>query len=497
MQHCRYPRKISLIRSRIISWYRHRLGWVPTVFWIICLALIVRLPKLLSPLWYDEVFSAGVATLPVDKLMIASAGDVHPPGYYLLLKAVIMALGRSDLALRIPSLLAGVTLLWLIYRLAGALRFTVPAQLTAVMIAALSPFQIYYSQEVRSYALVMAALTLAALGLVEHRRGWFIIGCVGALYLNTMSLFVIIGLGLAGLMTDRTKPFLISVATIGLLYIPAALMVVRQAGQLSAGYWILPPTSPGRLLSVADDLFFFSPKNPFIISSALCTSLAIILIAKRVNLSVLMNRPGVYLLLCAGLVPLCLASIVSMLWTPVLIYRSVAGCAPFLYLLTAWAVTQYRYTATFWLITATATAIAVWIGGSFTDNMGREGWPQPGSVAPQTFFYSSVGDYLPNSYYRPESAHYLLSADHTLSNDLTGQTKEALSIKSASPDIICSTGGLWTVNLTLTVLSTPADASIIADLQRKYAPYLVRSSKTEASETGIYNVPCGVVSDNF
>jgi len=56
---------------------------------MIALATLLRLwlAVLPEPLWYDEAFSAAVARLPVDRMIAATAGDVHPPGYYVALKA--------------------------------------------------------------------------------------------------------------------------------------------------------------------------------------------------------------------------------------------------------------------------------------------------------------------------------------------------------------------------------------------------------------------------
>jgi hypothetical protein len=495
MPNCRYSRKIGLLCSRIIAWYRHRLGWIPTVFWIIGLALIVRLPDLTVPLWYDEIFSARVATLPLNRLMEAVAGDVHPVGYYLLLKAVVLTLGQSEFVLRLPSLLAGLALIWLVYRLAGAIGFTTGQQTASALMVALSPFQVYYAQEARAYAIVMAALTLAALGLVEKRRWWFIIGCAGALYLNTMSLFVVIGLGLAGLWIDRTKRFFACVAAIGLLYIPAGLTVAGQAHTISGNYWILPPFSPGRLIAVADDLLFFSPQTTMVFASAMLTTIAIVLICRSVNLPMLVSRPALYLLLSAGPVPLCLAAIVSVLWTPVLISRSMAGSAPFLYLLMVWAVSRERRSARWWFTGAAVVATAIIIGGTATNRMGRVDWtienhPEPGEAV----YHSSLTTFLPYQYYWPGQEHYLLPSDHGLNNDLSAQTKKALSIDSAEKpldEIICRTpSDVWRLALTLTTLNTPADEAAILALQRQYERNRTDTTENEASQSRVYVVNC-------
>ena len=455
----------------------------------------MRLPDIAAPLWYDEVFSVRLAMLPVDRLLNATAGDVHPPGYYLLLRGWCLLFSNSEFALRVPSMLAGLALIYLVYRLASALSLTRPACIGASVITALAPFQVYYSQEVRSYALVMAALALAALGLIERRWWWFIIGCLGALYCNTMALFVVVGLGMAGLWTVRSdRRFWYSIGAIALGYLPALLMVISQAGQMSGGYWIVAPFSPGKLLSVFDDLLFFTPQTTFVIASATVTALTIALIATRLSLPALVDHPAPFVLLSAGVVPLCLAAIVSMLWTPVLISRAMAGAAPFLYLLIGWAVTHDKNTARLWAATAGMVALAALAGATSTNAMGRIDWRNTPITPDTALYHTSLGSYLPYQYYWPNNDHYLMPQQHGIQNDLTPQTKKALSIDSAEApleDIICTTPARhWMLGLTVTALNTPADADYINHLQRQYAPYQIKRTRTEFSDGGLYVVKC-------
>ncbi|MGC8825461.1 MAG: hypothetical protein ACP5TV_00480, partial [Anaerolineae bacterium] len=54
-------------------------------------------------LWYDEGVSAYLTTLPWDALTRWTADDIQPPLYYYLLKLWCAAAGRSEGALRWPS----------------------------------------------------------------------------------------------------------------------------------------------------------------------------------------------------------------------------------------------------------------------------------------------------------------------------------------------------------------------------------------------------------
>ncbi len=109
-------------------------------------------------LWNDEGLSYGLAGRDVPTILRSAAADIHPPGYYLLLKPWRAFTGDSEFALRSLSALAGLVLIALLYRL-GCLYFDRPAALAAAALGALNPFLVYYSQEARMYAL---AATLGA-----------------------------------------------------------------------------------------------------------------------------------------------------------------------------------------------------------------------------------------------------------------------------------------------------------------------------------------------
>mgnify|MGYP003377862160 CR=1 FL=1 len=144
------------------------------------LAFALRLHRLgAESLWYDETVSVYLARLPIPAMLAHTAGDIHPPGYYLLLHGwnllahPILAHGLEFL-FAWPSLCFGMIAVALIYAL-GRRLLGAPVALLAVLFAALDPFQIWYGQEVRMYT-VGAALGLlclwATLQALSRPRGW-------------------------------------------------------------------------------------------------------------------------------------------------------------------------------------------------------------------------------------------------------------------------------------------------------------------------------------
>ena len=57
----------------------------PWVDWLATLGILLRIvPIWAQPTWYDENFTILLARLPLDRLLQATAGDVHPPLWYLI-----------------------------------------------------------------------------------------------------------------------------------------------------------------------------------------------------------------------------------------------------------------------------------------------------------------------------------------------------------------------------------------------------------------------------
>jgi 4-amino-4-deoxy-L-arabinose transferase-like glycosyltransferase len=127
--------------------------WLWVLVAILLLAFGLRLYRLgAESLWYDETVSVHLAGKSVPALVAHTAGDIHPPGYYLLLNAWLRLAGSSEFAVAFPSLFFGMLLVALVYWL-GAQVFGRKAGLLAAFLLAISPFNIWYSQEVRMYTL--------------------------------------------------------------------------------------------------------------------------------------------------------------------------------------------------------------------------------------------------------------------------------------------------------------------------------------------------------
>ncbi len=116
-------------------------------------AFAVRLYRLgVSSLWYDETVSLYLARQDPVALTRHTAGDIHPPLYYYVLHFWGRLAGWSEFSAAFVSVFFGVLLIALAFRVAKE-WFVAPVPLLAALLVAASPFNLWYSQEVRMYTL--------------------------------------------------------------------------------------------------------------------------------------------------------------------------------------------------------------------------------------------------------------------------------------------------------------------------------------------------------
>ena len=127
---------------------------------ILALAAFLRFYCLTcSSLWHDEGNSWAVAQRSFEQIARDAAADIHPPGYYWLLKLWAGPFEFSAWGMRSLSAFAGLLTVAVVYLIAreisaGPERDRTGFALLASLLAALNPFQVFYSQEARMYALL-------------------------------------------------------------------------------------------------------------------------------------------------------------------------------------------------------------------------------------------------------------------------------------------------------------------------------------------------------
>jgi hypothetical protein len=193
--------------------FLRRRDWLALAF-ILLLAAGLRFYRLDgSSLWSDEGNTWAIVQRSFSQIARDAALDIHPPGYYWLLKLWTTLWGIDATGLRSFSAVAGVLLVAVVYATGRRVDRAMGMQvaLPAAFLAALNPFQIYYSQEARMYLL----LALAGAGLLWALLAWFDRGEAGQPALGPALVFVVCGS--VGLWTHYSFPILLAAA--GLAYL--------------------------------------------------------------------------------------------------------------------------------------------------------------------------------------------------------------------------------------------------------------------------------------
>ncbi len=398
-------------------------------------------------LWYDEAVTAWIARLPWPRLLAAIAGDVHPPLWYAIEKVTVSLLGNSEFALRLPAALLSIVALALIPRLSLSLLGRGAGARVGVIstwLMALSPFQIAYAQEARMYALLLVAVELAALGAFTRRWTLYTLGAVLALYSHNIGLVYVGCLALVTLVTTRLtrsarllSPILANAAA-GLLYAPWAWVTLRQAQAVGASFWVQRP-SAGAIPLALHQLFWHT-----IPPAWLGTSVALLSGLALVAMVVGFRGLGFGSLATLAFAPLLLTWLVSQ-FKPVLVYRLMIGCTPFMSMLLAHAFVSHPRSR--WLAVAAAPVLAFVLAGWYVNPEMQKG-DLSRFVAPVQAQYQSrdavlhtcIASYILVSYYSPNLNHYLWKQANDLSQSLTDQTKQAMNMRETTIEELFASG---------------------------------------------------------
>ncbi len=246
----------------------------------VLLALALRLYGLAAkPLWLDEVITHKRALLPLPQLVADALINKHVPTYFLLVRLFDAPLINEAL-LRLPSVIFGSLTVGLVALIATELR-SPRAGFAAGLLMALSPIEVQFSQEARSYALVSCLVLVALWGLLRivrscdpaatrgARAGWiaYALGTIAALNVllvagvwwiasNLALLFVIART--AGQRTALIRSWLITQSLIVLAWLPALIGLAADSNpDPLRGYSWIPASSLPHVGEVLSAVYLF------------------------------------------------------------------------------------------------------------------------------------------------------------------------------------------------------------------------------------------------
>lgn len=418
---------------------------------LVVIGLAFRLVGILTNrLWYDEAYTVLLSQMPLFRMMDAIMGDVHPPLYYLF-TWLLVHLGLEPLgALRGFSCVLSVAGLVVLYRLALAYDLPRPARLAALALMALSPFQIYYAQEARMYALLQLLVMLALWTI--RRREWLFFPFLLALilYTHNYGLYYCAALGLVALAGEIRRPVLVpdgedtreqsqsravlvSGAVAGAMFAPWAITLFWQASRVQASYWIRPFNLGAFGMGINNLLLgpIQYPKFQIPLLTACFVALLWVLVdALRAR------RLGLFTL---AVLPCAFSVAVSILWQPTFLPRGLIGSMPALYLLAGLAYQRAarpgRLAA--WGLAAAAVAFALlpWVGSNARGAVKEWGTLVDGAaIQPgDTVIHSTEFSYVEFLVYFPDANHLLMESGCTPpAGALTPETRAAIGIQSTA-----------------------------------------------------------------
>jgi hypothetical protein len=179
-----------------------------------------------------------------------------------------------------------------------------------------------------------------------------------------------------------------------------------------------------------DDLLFFLPSSPLVISG-LITGLLII--------AIFSDAPANLFLLSLVSLPLALVWLISVTWQPILITRSMAALGPLWLILVAGAVTPRVVTlgpvvAIIAICGVVVPSLAPSVGRQPVDRamISMYGQYQPG----EAIYHANVGSYVVWAYYRPDVIQYLLPQQTTIRETLSLETRTAMGMRETDFKLI-------------------------------------------------------------
>lgn len=318
---------------------------------LILLGLSVRFVGIgMRQLWLDEAYSAWFASRGWHELWTAvPTYEPHPPFYYSLLKAWRAVFGGEALALRGFSILFAVLTIPVVIAAAREQERHEPTGRPllragfAGFLAACAPMLVMLGQEARPYPLLIFAYAVAILGLLRLMRefaagepgrwgSWALLaaGAEVALWAHGLGLLYALCLALAlapawlkaRFQRDRITRGIAAAGAVALLYLPCLVMILNRAGDWGTAGWLR--WSPDMLLQLIG--LYAVPYEALTVGSAVA-AIAMILLIKRALQSAFAAKgwtpERAILLLWWG--PPLLAVLISVLFIPVFLPRTLAG----------------------------------------------------------------------------------------------------------------------------------------------------------------------------
>ncbi|MBN1331396.1 glycosyltransferase family 39 protein [Candidatus Dojkabacteria bacterium] len=234
----------------------------------------LRLVNISAPdFWRDEAFTLRAATMQFGDMWSSLTADTAPPLFTLILHYWLKIVPLTELSARIPSFIFGVATIYFAYLLAKQLfPYNRKYIYLTVILTALNPVLIFYSQEARAYSLLslLATISLYLVFKITTQPKtktfvWVLLSIITILGLYTHNLFIFIAF-VNGLIifasranlkdlkqtAKRNIPLALAYLAVGIVFLPWFLVFLEQSKTVSqGGFWLTldPVNDPAKLLT--------------------------------------------------------------------------------------------------------------------------------------------------------------------------------------------------------------------------------------------------------
>jgi hypothetical protein len=270
-----------------------------------------------AAIWFDEANTLYRATMPF-MLLWAEHSDNSGDLLYELIERPLMAISHNIWLLRLPSLLAGLLTLWLVWKLMKLLEFNLPQQCLTAALVAFLPGLIWISQDARSYGL-LALMFLAAL--------WFAIQCdwlglvatcglmiychnTGPVYAATVLMIALY------LYPRKYKKIIWSGVAIAIAYVPAIINILQH-------WMVAQPWQPNlTLISLVNSIIGALWTGSSYSMAWFCIGFLVVAFISLFLLATKIKSQSHIMLIAAWVYPFILLDLFSLIFSNVVLYRT-------------------------------------------------------------------------------------------------------------------------------------------------------------------------------
>jgi len=287
----------------------------------------------------NEIYTINIATLPASGIIsLMDKQDIHPPLYELLLHYWISIFGTGKTATRYLSVLFGVASIILVFLLAKSL-FNDEIGLISALLFAVSPINVYYSQESRSYALLVLLSISSFYFYLKFSKSvnnakffnnyWYEIFTILMLYTHYHAIFVLLSQNAHFLIINfgnwnNLKKWIRMQSIIIIGFIPQIYIIFSQ---MNRPFYIEFLT----LRSALDSIYYLIGENWLILLIFMLLLLIYVTICLRNKKDLLSNYFSVTLLFCWLIIPIFLQLFLTLFFFEfvhnLFLYRYIITCS--------------------------------------------------------------------------------------------------------------------------------------------------------------------------